>query len=71
MALDHAAITLIYNLQTLVIVLAHVVAVYLSHRLAESGIPQNRSLLAQLPMTFLMILYTGFGLWLLSTPVIG
>jgi hypothetical protein len=71
MALDHATIGLIYNLQTLVIVLAHVGAVYLTHHLAESGVPRGKALLAQLPMTFLMILYTIFGLWLLSTPVVG
>jgi hypothetical protein len=71
MALDHATVTLIYNLQTLIIVLAHVAAVYWAQRLAEGGIPRGKALLAQLPMTFFMILYTGFGLWLLSTPVIG
>ncbi len=34
MALDHVTISVIYNLQTLVIVLAHVAAVYLAHNLA-------------------------------------
>jgi hypothetical protein len=72
MALDFETIGLIYNLQTLVIVLAHVAAVYLSHRLARaSGYSRGRVLLVQLPMTFLMILYTIFGLWLLSTPLVG
>lgn len=71
MALDHDTITLIYNFQTLVIVLAHVVAVSLAHRLAGDEDPGSNSLLPQVPMTLLMIAYTIFGLWLLSTPVIG
>ena len=71
MALDHAAVTLIYNLQTFVIVLAHVAAVTLAHRLTTDETSRARALLSQLPMTLLMIAYTTFGLWLLSTPVIG
>jgi hypothetical protein len=71
MAMDHDTITLIYDWQTLVIVLGHVAAVYLAHRLTEVQRPRRKALLSQLPMTFLMIGYTIFGLWLLSTAVIG
>jgi hypothetical protein len=71
MAFDHAAITLIYNLQTFVIVLAHVVAVSAGHRLALGEASPDRAFLSQAPMTLLMIAYTIFGLWLLSSPVVG
>jgi hypothetical protein len=71
-ALDHATVTLIYNLQTLVIVLAHVAAVVAAHRLALAAAASRReAFIMQLPLTLLMIAYTVFGLWLLSTPVIG
>jgi hypothetical protein len=72
MAFDHAMVTAIYNIQTAAIVLAHVIAVVAAHRLAISDAASRReALLAQAPMIGLMILYTIFGLWLLSTPVIG
>jgi hypothetical protein len=71
-ALDHATVTLIYNLQTLVIVLAHVAAVVTAHRLALANAGSRReAFIMQLPLTLLMIAYTVFGLWLLSTPIIG
>jgi hypothetical protein len=71
MAFDHGTILFIYNLQTLVIVLAHVVAVSASLRLAVEKASPGIVLLSHAPMTALMIAYTIFGLWLLSTPVIG
>jgi len=72
MAFDHAMVTAIYNIQTAAIVLAHVMAVVAAHRLAvwEAAL-RRETLLVQAPMIALMILYTIFGLWLLSTPVIG
>jgi len=54
------------------IVLAHVGAVIVYHLLqlhaAESW---NKTLFGQVPATVLMIGYTVFGLWLLSTPVVS
>jgi hypothetical protein len=72
MALDHAAVTAIYNLQTALVVLAHMMAVSAAHRLVTAdAISRRAALLRQLPMTVFMIAYTVYGLWLLSTPVIG
>jgi hypothetical protein len=60
---DRAAVTAIWNAQFALILGAHVLAVLLSIRLAP-GAPAR----AHLPMTALMVLYTVFGLWLLSAP---
>jgi hypothetical protein len=70
MAFDHATVTLIYNIQVAVIVLAHVMAVFAAHRLASAE-PGRSGLFSQAPIILFMIAYTVFGLWLLSTPVIG
>jgi hypothetical protein len=58
--------------QTAAIVLGHVAAVLLAHALALRlfGV-RRRAALAQAPAALLMVLYTLFGLWLLSTPVVG
>ena len=49
---------------------AHVVAVVVLHALAGevAGGPRIQ-IVSQIPLTLLMIAYTLFGLWLLSTPV--
>ncbi len=59
----------IWNLQAGAIVLGHVLAVTIAHLLAHrlQGDPR-RAALAELPLTVLMVGYTVFGLWLLSTP---
>ncbi len=63
---------MIWNLQAVAIVGGHVVAVLAAHRLAFRLHPTRRAaLLSQLPLTLLMIGYTVFGLWLLSTPTAG
>ncbi len=63
----------IFNTQTAAIALGHVVAVILAHALmAESaaGTPGHKRRLfwLELPFAGLMVFYTAFGLWLLSTP---
>jgi hypothetical protein len=60
---DRARVTAVWNAQFALILGAHLLAVVLSIRLA-AGAPAR----AHLPMTALMVLYTVFGLWLLSTP---
>lgn len=75
----HAAIAagsdaawLIWNLQAGAIVIGHVLAVLIAHGLAFRLYPVARAAtLSQLPLTLLMIGYTVFGLWLLSTPTAG
>jgi hypothetical protein len=63
---------LIWNLQAFAIVAGHMIAVLVAHRLAFRLHGTNRAaVLSQLPLAVLMIAYTVFGLWLLSTPAIG
>ncbi|MDQ2633255.1 MAG: hypothetical protein M3Y78_05900, partial [Pseudomonadota bacterium] len=59
----------VWNAQATAIVAGHVVAVLAAHLLAfrMHGTPRAATL-SQLPLTVLMIAYTVFGLWLLSTP---
>jgi hypothetical protein len=66
----HSTVHIIWNVQVAAIVLAHVAAVVVAHALAlrQHG-SLRRALACQVPMTALMIAYTVFGLWLLSTPV--
>ncbi|MFD2259232.1 hypothetical protein [Chelativorans composti] len=62
----------IWNAQAAAIIAGHVLAVMLAHlvawRLHGSA---RRATISQIPMALLMIGYTVFGLWLLSTPSIG
>lgn len=68
----HSAVQAIWNVQVAAIVLAHVVAVFVAHVLALRRLGAPRAaLVSQVPMTLLMVGYTVFGLWLLSTPVAG
>lgn len=63
---------LIWNAQAASIIIGHILAVAIAHlvawRLHGSA---HRAALSQVPMAMLMIGYTVFGLWLLSTPSIG
>jgi hypothetical protein len=66
----YSTVHAIWNLQVAAIVAAHVAAVFVAHVLAlrRHG-SVRRALASQVPMTALMVAYTVFGLWLLSTPV--
>ncbi|MDP3899100.1 MAG: hypothetical protein Q8Q62_20700 [Mesorhizobium sp.] len=57
----------LWNLQAAAIVGGHVLAVVIAHGLA-SRLRDGGAMLGQLPLTVLMVAYTVFGLWLLSTP---
>jgi hypothetical protein len=69
---NYDSAVLIWYLQISGIVLAHVGAVIVFHLLQLN---ENRTLAktlqGQFPATVLMIVYTVFGLWLLSTPVLS
>ena len=67
----HASVEIIWYAQAGAIVAAHVVAVVALHALAGEGSRPGRlaPILGEFPLTVLMIGYTLFGLWLLSTPV--
>ncbi|WP_371818601.1 hypothetical protein [Aminobacter sp. MDW-2] len=63
---------LLWNLQAAAIVGGHVLAVLVAHVFAWRLHPSAASAsLSQLPLTVLMIGYTVFGLWLLSTATAG
>ena len=62
----------IWNCQAAAIVAGHVIAVLAAHWLAFRLHETHRAaLLSQFPLTVLMVAYTVFGLWLLSTPTAG
>ena len=66
----HASVEVIWYAQVGVIVAAHVAAVVALHGFAgESREGRLAPILSEMPLTLLMIGYTVFGLWLLSTPV--
>jgi len=59
----------VWNLQAGAIIGGHVLAVLVAHRIATRLHPQPaQAALSELPLTILMVAYTVFGLWLLSTP---
>ncbi len=58
--------------QMLIIVSAHVAAIYAAHLLAlRLTVNARAAVISQVPMTLLMVGYTLFGLWLLSAPSVG
>ncbi len=62
----------LWNLQASAIVVGHMLAVLIAHLLATRlHTEPARAILSQIPLALLMILYTVFGLWLLSTPAVG
>lgn len=61
---DQRVIWTIWNLQFLLILSAHCLAVILALRLS----PPDQRAIAHLPLTVVMVLYTIFGLWLLASP---
>lgn len=69
---DFHAVRLIWRCQVAVIVIAHIAAVAAAHLMAlrQAGRPRT-AILRQLPLTVLMVCYTQFGLWLLSSPTAG
>jgi hypothetical protein len=59
----------IWYIQVSSIVIGHIVAAYVAHRIALKEFPtRTQVLLGQIPMVALMVLYTGFGLWISSLP---
>jgi hypothetical protein len=63
-------VSLIWDVQAGVIVAGHIWAVILAHAIAvgQWG-PGRAAALSQVPLAGLMVVYTLFGLWLLSTPI--
>lgn len=68
----HRFVELIWYTQVLGVVVGHVAAVCIAHAsLGADAKTRTAAALTELPLTVLMIGYTMFGLWLLSTPVAG
>lgn len=60
----------IWHLQVGAILAGHVVSVWLAHLMALRAMPDGRgAVLGQLPLLVLMVVYTIFGLWILSLPL--
>jgi hypothetical protein len=63
-------VDLIWHTQVALILVGHIVSVYLAHVMALRVFPsQRQALLSQVPMLFLMVLFTAMGLWILSLPL--
>jgi hypothetical protein len=64
-----SGVTLIFNTETVVIALGHVIGIVMAHLIAlELFQNPRKAVISQIPLAALMVFYTGFGLWLLSTP---
>lgn len=62
----------VWNSQVFLILLGHVASVAVAHLVALRLFPSSRSAtLSQLPMLVLMMVFTGFGLWILAQPLQG
>lgn len=60
----------IWNSQLLLILGGHIAAVYVAHKIAlEFYKNHKKAVYSQLPMLLLMVIYTSFGLWILSQPL--
>lgn len=67
---DRGAVWAIWSAQFAIILGAHLIAVLLAARVVRNrGVVTSHW--AEVPMALLMVLYTCFGLWLLSAPAIG
>lgn len=59
----------IWHSQVVVIIIGHILAVFLAHLIALKIFSRKQVLISQIPMLFLMVLYTMTGLWILSQPL--
>ena len=66
----YAGVRLIWNIEAAAIVAGHLIAIVAAHAIALEACG-DRSAWAELPIASAMVLYTLFGLWLLSTPSAG
>ncbi|NKN39244.1 hypothetical protein HFC70_23145 [Agrobacterium sp. a22-2] len=65
-------VRVIWVVQTLIIVAGHVVGIGLAHMIAMRYFPSSATAgLSQIGLAAVMVFYTVFGLWLLSTPSAG
>jgi hypothetical protein len=61
---------MIWHIQVAVILIGHLAGVWLAHQTAVRTFTTRRQVnFSQLPLLFLMILYTVAGLWIISLPL--
>ena len=72
-ASGHGPAWVLWNIQSAAIIGGHVLAVVIAHVVAHRlhGGDPSRTALSQFPLALMMVAYTVFGLWLLSTPAAG
>lgn len=59
----------IFNAETAIITLGHVVGIMIAHLIALRVFGTSRAaVVSQIPLAMLMVAFTAFGLWLLATP---
>ncbi len=66
--LDWIPVSVVWYLSVGAIVIGHIVAVVLAHRIALRDSP-SRPVLAGLPLVLLMIAYTVMSLWIIAAPI--
>jgi hypothetical protein len=66
--LDFIPVSAIWYLSVAAIVVGHIIAVVLAHRLALRDAP-GRAIVAGLPLVALMVSYTVFSLWIIAAPI--
>src|SRR5439155_24337318 len=65
-------VVLICRVPTAIIVAGHIMATLMAHRTVMAQTEDHgKAVISQIPLAALMVVYTLFGLWLLSTPQIG
>ncbi len=68
----YESVLVIWNIQTVLIVIGHMAGIVIAHLIAFDLFKSNRQAMrSQLFMAALMVFYTVFGLWLLATPNAG
>lgn len=69
---DYQSVRVIWNIEALVIVLGHVLAIAVAHLLVRRQWGDDPAVWRrEIPLAAVMTLYTLFGLWLLATPSAG
>lgn len=64
-----SGVTLIFNTETVIIALGHIIGIVMAHLIAMRLFRSPRqAVISQIPLAALMVFYTAFGLWLLATP---
>jgi hypothetical protein len=67
-----SGVRMIYSVQAAAVLVGHVAGVFIAHRaVARMRLACGRAVLLELPMAALMIAYTAFSLWVLSTATAG